>query len=123
MNCNSISISARKCLLAFTFTLISWGMMSFNASAQFSISGSVGGTLDGTYATLTGAGALPNAGGGVFAAINSVAQTGATITVSVTGNSIAENESCKFFYPTSSSPYDGRVANGGARCYHLLQIG
>ena len=63
---------------------------SFNAMGQFSISGSAGGTLDGTYASLTGPGALPNAGGGVFAALNSVAQTGAIITVAVTGDSPAE---------------------------------
>ncbi len=60
-------------------------MTSFGASAQITVSGSLG-SKDGTYASLTGAGVNPNAGGGVFAALNSVAQTGATITVSITGD-------------------------------------
>ncbi|HNP54455.1 MAG TPA: hypothetical protein PKK69_07550, partial [Ferruginibacter sp.] len=55
------------------------------AFAQITVSGSLG-SKDGTYASLTGAGTAPNAGGGVFAALNSVAQTGATITVSITGD-------------------------------------
>jgi subtilisin-like proprotein convertase family protein len=55
------------------------------AFAQITVSGSLG-SKDGTYASLTGAGTSPNAGGGVFAALNSVAQTGATITVSITGD-------------------------------------
>lgn len=81
--------SISKQLIIFSFIAV-FELFSFRASAQFTVSGSAGGTKDGTYATLTGAGTAPNAGGGVFAALNSVAQTGATITVSVTANSTAE---------------------------------
>lgn len=62
-------------LLAFSF-----------ANAQITLSGSTGGLIDGTYATFTGPGPLPNTGGGVFDALNTVPQVGSAIVISVTGN-------------------------------------
>ncbi|MBS0646238.1 MAG: hypothetical protein JSR97_06570, partial [Verrucomicrobia bacterium] len=60
-----------------------------NVNAQITVAGALGGK-NGTYASLTGNGVNPGTGGGVFAALNSVAQTGANITVTITGNT-AEN--------------------------------
>ena len=71
-------------LAALSLCIVFYAM---NANAQITLSGSAGGTIDGTYATFTGPGALPNSGGGVFAALNANAQTGVeNILISVTGN-------------------------------------
>ncbi len=74
-----------KLLLGLLFILGGAG-----AEAQITVSGTAGGTKDGTYASFTGAGTNPNAGGGVFAALNSVAQTGAAITISITADVTTE---------------------------------
>ena len=72
-----IYLYTTACLFFFFFAL--------QMNAQITVAGAIGGK-SGTYASLTGNGVNPNAGGGVFAALNSVAQTTANITITFTGN-------------------------------------
>ncbi len=76
-----------KKLISLAALSLCFVFFAVNAKAQITLSGSAGGTIDGTYATFTGPGALPNSSGGVFAALNANAQTGVeNILISVTGN-------------------------------------
>lgn len=67
----------------FSFLLLAWTLLliSNSAMSQITVSGSTG--ADGTYADLTGA-------AGAFFAINSSAQTGNNITISVTADVLTE---------------------------------